>query len=181
MKRRTLVTGIAATGLSLSGAALAQSDSGTPAALDSGTGYAPVDGLQMYYEIRGAGEPLVLLHGAYMHTGAMEPLLAELAKSHQVIAADFQGHGRTADIDRPITYEYLADDVAALMDYLPIDQADIVGYSMGANAGLLLTIRHPEKVRKLVAVSGQYRLDGMYPEVIAGIATLEPEMMMQSP
>jgi pimeloyl-ACP methyl ester carboxylesterase len=116
-----------------------------------------------------------------MHTGAMEPLLSELAKSHLMIAADFQGHGRTADIDRPITYEYLADDVAALMDYLEIEQADVVGYSMGANAGLLLTIRHPEKVRKLVAASGQYRLDGMYPEVIAGIAQIEPQVMMQTP
>jgi pimeloyl-ACP methyl ester carboxylesterase len=181
VKRRTLVAGLAATGLSLTGSALAQTDSGTPAEQNPGTGYAPINGLQMYYELRGAGEPLVLLHGAYMHTGAMEPLLSELARTHQVIAADFQGHGRTADIDRPITYEHLADDIAALMDYLGVGQADVVGYSMGASTGLLLTLRHPEKVRKLVAASGQYRLDGMYPEVISMIAQITPEMFIQSP
>ena len=196
MKRRTLVAGIAASGLSLTGPALAQTDSGTPAVTstgqNAGSGYAPVNGLQMYYEIHGktppssgggpgAEVPLVLLHGAYMHIGAMEPLLSELARTHQVIATDFQGHGRTADIDRPITYENLADDVAALMDYLEIDQADVVGYSMGANTGLLLTIRHPEKVRKLVSASGQYRLDGMYPEVLSTIAQIDPGAMMQTP
>jgi pimeloyl-ACP methyl ester carboxylesterase len=116
-----------------------------------------------------------------MHTGAMAPLTTELARTHQVIAADFQGHGRTADIDRPITYDNLAADVAALMDYLHLDQADVVGYSMGANTALLLTIQYPEKVRKLVAISGQYRLDGMYPEVLAVIAQIEPEGMMQMP
>ena len=130
----------------------------------SQTGYAPVNGLQMYYEIHGSGGiPLVLLHGAYMSTDAMAPMLLPLVKSRQVIATDFQGHGRTADVDRPIKYEQLADDVAALMEYLNLEQADIVGYSMGGGTGLQLAMRHPELVRKLVAASGQYRLDGMYP------------------
>jgi len=135
----------------------------------------------MYYEVHGQGRPLVLLHGAYMFTGAMEPILSELAKTHQVIAFDFQGHGRTADIDRPITYENLADDTAALMDYLGVEQADVFGFSMGASTGLRLTLRHPEKVRKLVAASGQYRLDGMYPEVVSMIAQITPEVFIQSP
>jgi len=169
--------------------AVAQSDasatpaSGAEALTDKNvlTGYAPVNGLQMYYEVHGQGQPLVMLHGAYMFTGGMEPLLSELAKTHQVIAFDFQGHGRTADIDRPITYENLADDTAALMDHLGIAQADLFGFSMGASTGLQVTLRHPEKVRKLVAASGQYRLDGMYPEVVAMIATITPEAFMQSP
>jgi pimeloyl-ACP methyl ester carboxylesterase len=146
------------------------------------TGYAPVNGLNMYYEIHGSGGvPVVLLHGAYMSTGMMEFLLSGLANTRQVIAVDLQGHGRTADVDRPITYEQMAEDVAALMEHLGIAQADIVGYSMGGSIALLLAMRHPERVRKVVAVSGQYRLDGLYPEVIAGIADFTLENMMTTP
>ena len=146
------------------------------------TGYASVNGLNLYYEIHGSGGvPVVLLHGAYMSTGAMQPLLSDLAKSRQIIAVDLQGHGRTADIDRPLQYEQMADDVAALLEHLGISQADIVGYSMGGNVALQLAIRHPDLVRKLVVASGQYRLDGMYPEVIAGIAELTPEIMRGTP
>src|SRR4051812_20946343 len=185
MKRRTFVALGSAAGASLAAPRLAgaQSDTNaTPASeAEVQTGYAPVNGLQMYYEVHGQGRPLVLLHGAYMFTGAMEPILSELAKTHQVIAFDFQGHGRTADIDRPITYENLADDTAALMDYLGVEQADVFGFSMGASTGLRLTLRHPEKVRKLVAASGQYRLDGMYPEVVSMIAQITPEVFIQSP
>jgi pimeloyl-ACP methyl ester carboxylesterase len=136
----------------------------------------------MYYEIHGEGEPLVLLHGAYMTIEGMAPLLGPLASYRQVIAPELQGHGRTADVDRPITYEGMADDTAALLDRLEIERADIVGFSMGAGVGLQLAIRHPERVRKLVAMSAGYRLDGMYPEVIAGIATNStPELMMGTP
>ncbi len=146
------------------------------------TGYAPVNGLQMYYEIHGSGGvPVVLLHGAYMAIGGMGALLSELAKTRQVIAVEFQGHGHTADIDRPLQYEQMADDVAALMGHLGIDNADIVGYSMGGNVALQLAIRHPDLVRKIVSASSQFRLDGMYPEVIAGIAELTPEIMMGTP
>ncbi|MCD6031845.1 MAG: alpha/beta hydrolase fold protein [Thermomicrobiales bacterium] len=193
MRRRTFVATIAATGASLaaSSSLLAQSDAGTPVATRDGddkpdtapqTGYASVNGLNLYYEIHGSGGvPVVLLHGAYMSTGAMQPLLSDLAKSRQIIAVDLQGHGRTADIDRPLQYEQMADDVAALMEHLGISQADIVGYSMGGNVALQLAIRHPDLVRKLVVASGQYRLDGMYPEVIAGIAELTPEIMRGTP
>ena len=193
MRRRTFVATIAATGASLaaSSSLLAQSDAGTPVATRDGddmtdtapqTGYASVNGLNLYYEIHGSGGvPVVLLHGAYMSTGAMQPLLSDLAKSRQIIAVDLQGHGRTADIDRPLQYEQMADDVAALLEHLDISQADIVGYSMGGNVALQLAIRHPDLVRKLVVASGQYRLDGMYPEVIAGIAELTPEIMRGTP
>src|SRR6186997_1602670 len=97
------------------------------------TGYAPVNGLKMYYEIHGGGEPVVLLHGAFMAiSGDWNDWINELAKTRKVIAVDMQGHGRTGDIKRDITYENLSDDVAALLDYLKIERADIVGYSLGA-------------------------------------------------
>src|ERR1700738_4226936 len=93
------------------------------------TGYAPVNGLKMYYEIHGSGEPVVLLHGAFMAiTGDWNDWINELAKTRKVIAVEMQGHGRTADINRDITFENLSDDVAAPLDYLKIERADIVGY-----------------------------------------------------
>jgi pimeloyl-ACP methyl ester carboxylesterase len=145
------------------------------------TGYAPVNDLQMYYEIHGdGGVPVVLLHGAYMNTAAMGFLFG-LAETRQVIVADLQGHGRTADADRPLSYEQMADDVDALMAHLGIAQADIVGYSMGGGVALQLAARHPERVRKVVAASAGYRLDGMYPEVIAGIAEITPEVFIGTP
>jgi len=194
MKGRTLVVSVAASGASLALAepGLAKTDAGTATPSGEGndvsassveTSYAPVNGLNMYYEIHGSGGvPVVLLHGAYMHTGMMEFLLSGLANTRQVIAVDLQGHGRTADIDRPITYEQMANDVAALMERLDVSQADIAGYSMGGSVALQVAMRHPERVRKLVVASGQYRLDGLYPEVIAGIATNStPEIMMGTP
>ena len=135
------------------------------------TGYAPVNGLSMYYEIHGSGDqPLVLLHGAYGVIGMFGQLLTELAKTRQVIVTELQGHGRTADIDRPIRYEQMADDVAALLQHLGIESADVFGYSMGAAVALQVAIRHPEHVRKLVVASGSYKSEGMYPEVLAGIS-----------
>ncbi len=190
MKRRTFVASVAASGASLALAegGLAQTDAGTatPATVASDTtprsGYAPVNGLQMYYEIHGSGGvPIVLLHGSYMSTGGMEFLLSGLAKTRQVIATDFQGHGRTADVDRPIEYGQMADDVAALMEHLGIAQADIVGYSMGGATGLRLAIDRPELVRKLVAISAHYRLDSIYPEVLAGIREVTPAIMLGTP
>src|SRR4051794_12757113 len=109
------------------------------------TGYAPVNDLNAYFEIHGEGEPLVLLHGAYMNLDGMAPLLRPLAEHRQVIALELQGHGRTADADRPITYEGTADDTAGVMTHLGIERADVVGYSMGAGVGLQLAIRHPER------------------------------------
>ncbi len=129
------------------------------------TGYAPVNGLKMYYEIHGRGEPVVLLHGAFMAiTDDWRLWINELAKTRKVIAVEMQGHGRTADIKRDITYENLSDDVAALMDYLKIPKADIVGYSLGAGAAMMTAIRHPEKVRKVVSISAPIRRDGWVKE-----------------
>ncbi len=112
--------------------------------------------MQMYYEVSGAGDPLVILHGAYMNIPTMGDIVGRLAETHKVYALEFQGHGRTNDIDRPITYQNLADDVAAFMDAVGLEKAGVFGYSMGSAAGLQLAIRHPEKVDQLVAASVAY-------------------------
>lgn len=122
------------------------------------TGYAPVNGLKMYYEVHGSGEPIVLLHGSFMTiTLNWNEWIPELAKTRKVIAIEMQGHGRTADIDRDISDDLLADDVAAVLDHLKIKQADLLGYSMGAGVALQSAIRHPDKVRKVVSISGVLR------------------------
>jgi pimeloyl-ACP methyl ester carboxylesterase len=145
-------------------------------------GYAPVNGLKMYYEVYGKGEPLVLLHGAYSAIpSSFERLIPELSKSRQVIAVELQGHGRTADIDRPITYEQMADDVAALLGFLKKGKADIFGYSMGSGVALQVGLRHPELVRKLVLAAPSYKSDGMYKEMWDMIPTLTPEMFDNTP
>ena len=119
------------------------------------TGYCPVNGLKMYYEIHGAGEPIVLLHGAYMTIeGPIRQMIEVLKKNRQVIVVELQGHGRTADINRDITYEGMADDVAAFLKYMRIESADIFGYSMGACTAMQLAFRHSQVAKKLVLVSG---------------------------
>jgi len=129
------------------------------------TGYAPVNGLKMYYEIQGSGEPVVLLHGAFMAiTDDWRVWISELSKTRKVIAVEMQGHGRTADIKRDLSYENLADDVAGLLDYLKIERADIIGYSLGGGVAMLCAIRHPEKVRKVVSISAPYARDGWVKE-----------------
>jgi pimeloyl-ACP methyl ester carboxylesterase len=113
--------------------------------------YAAVNGLRMYYEIHGTGRPLVLLHGGF----GWATVYPALAQDRQVIAVEQQGHGHTADIDRPLTYEQMADDTAALLEELKIEQADFFGYSMGGTVGLAVAIRHPKLVRKL-AINGSH-------------------------
>ena len=140
-----------------------------------------VNGMRMYYEVSGQGDPLVVLHGAYMNIPAMGTIIPRLAETHQVYAIEMQGHGRTADIDRPITYENLADDVAAFMDAVGFNRADVFGYSMGAAAGLQLAIRHPEKVDQLIAASVSYDESGWQPEMVAMIPQMSPEMFVGSP
>ncbi|MGH7695060.1 MAG: alpha/beta fold hydrolase [Gemmatimonadaceae bacterium] len=140
-----------------------------------------VRGMQMYYEVSGSGEPLVVLHGAYMNILSMGAIIPKLAQTHKVYAVELQGHGRTTDIDRPITYPNLADDVAAFMDAVRLTRADVFGYSMGAGAGLQLAIRHPSKVNKLVAASGQYDAEGWQPEFKAAIPQMTVEMIVQMP
>jgi pimeloyl-ACP methyl ester carboxylesterase len=145
------------------------------------SGYASVNGLNMYYETHGTGQPLVVLHGAFMTIGTMGELVPELAKARQAIAVELQGHGHTADIDRPLSYEQMADDVAALLRYLEIEEADVFGYSMGGGVALQVAIRHPEVVRKLVAASASYTSDGLYPEVLSTIETITPELFAGTP
>ena len=130
------------------------------------TGYAPVNGLRMYYEVRGTGRPLVLLHGGLMTIEAsFGPLLPVLAAERQVIAAELQGHGRTADIDRDLELRYLADDVAALLDHLGIDRADVLGFSLGGGVALQLALDYPGRVGRLILVSVSYAADGYHQEI----------------
>jgi pimeloyl-ACP methyl ester carboxylesterase len=144
-------------------------------------GYAPVNGLQMYYEIHGEGEPLLLLHGAFGTIELWGPILETLAANRQVYAVEFQGHGHTADIDRPLTCEQLADDTAAFMRHLGIAQADVFGYSLGGVVALGLAIANPDLVRTLVVIGANYNNDGLYPESLAAIQSLTPEMFAGSP
>ena len=146
------------------------------------TGYLPVSGLQMYYEIHGTGQPLVLLHGAFSAIGtSFEHVLPGLAKTRQVVGLELQGHGHTADIDRPLTLEALADDVAAAIDQLGLGSADIFGYSTGAAIALHLVLRHPDAVRKLVLASVTFNMAGVHPGLMEGLGEMTPEMMHGSP
>jgi pimeloyl-ACP methyl ester carboxylesterase len=148
------------------------------------TGYAPVNGLSMYYEIHGSGEPLILLHGGFGLTGMFGEMLPQLAERRQVIAVDLQAHGRTADIDRPLSLEAMGDDVAALIRYLGFERADVMGFSMGAGAALRTAIQHPEAVRKLVVVSLPFKRTAWYAEVRAGMDQIDAsaaEFMKESP
>jgi pimeloyl-ACP methyl ester carboxylesterase len=140
-----------------------------------------VNGMQMYYETSGQGDPLIVLHGAYMNIPSMGAIIPKLAETHKVYALELQGHGRTNDIDRPITYPNLADDVAAFMDAVGLEKADVFGYSMGAAAGLQLAIRHPQKVNRLIIASGSYDARGWQPEFTAFVPTMKREMFVGTP
>jgi pimeloyl-ACP methyl ester carboxylesterase len=158
-----------------------------PRGAGAGTGsgrYAAVNGIKLYYEIHGSGRPLVLLHGGL---GAIEMFgsnLPALARSRQVIAVDLQGHGRTADIDRPLSVEVMADDIAALIKSLGIERSDIMGYSLGGGVALQTAIRHPEVVSKLVVVSTPFRRNAFYPDILAQqgqVTAAAAEGMKQTP
>jgi pimeloyl-ACP methyl ester carboxylesterase len=146
------------------------------------SGYAPVNGLQMYYEIHGSGRPLVLLHG---NLSTIEVdfggILPSLARARQVIAVEQQAHGHTADIDRPLSIQNWADDTAALLRHLGIDNADFFGYSSGSAVAMELAIQRPELVRKLAVASFAYKLDGLHPGLLEGIAGLTPEALAGTP
>ena len=148
---------------------------------DARTGYAPVSGLRMYYEVHGEGRPTLLLHGAYMTIEMLQPLLSGLARTRQIIAVEQQGHGRTADIDRPITYEQMADDTAALIRHLGLEAADVIGYSLGGGVALQLAIRHGELVRKLVLASAGFSSDAMPEVALEMFPSITPEMFAGSP
>jgi pimeloyl-ACP methyl ester carboxylesterase len=140
-----------------------------------------VNGMQMYYETSGEGAPLIVLHGAYMNIPTMGEIIPLLARSRKVIAVEMQGHGRTTDIDRPITYPKLADDIAAFMDVIDVEKADVFGYSMGAAVGLQLAIRYPEKVDRAALVSIAYDFQGWHPDYRAFVPQIVPELFVGTP
>jgi pimeloyl-ACP methyl ester carboxylesterase len=145
-------------------------------------GYAPVNGLKMYYEVHGTGDPVVLLHGAYMTIpGNWTGWIGELSKTRKVIAVEMQGHGRTADINRDLSFENLSDDVVALLDHLKIPSADVIGFSMGGGVAMECAIRHPEKVRKVVSISAVLRHDGWVKEAVDALPKLTAEAFKGSP
>jgi len=146
------------------------------------SGYAPVNGLKMYYEIHGEGKPVVLLHGAFMNIPMnWGEVIPELAKTHQVIAVEMQGHGRTNDANRDFAYPQLADDVAGLMKYIKIDSADIIGYSLGGTVAFALAIRHPNMVNRLVIISSVFKMDGWIKSARDLFPTLKPEFFDNTP
>lgn len=145
------------------------------------SGYAPVNGLQMYYERTGDGRPLVLVHGGFGFTGVFAGLVPALAAGRQVVAVELQGHGRTADVDRPFSYEQFGDDLAGLIGYLGLGPADLLGYSLGGGAALQAALRHPDCVRRLVVLSAPAKRQGWYPQDLAGMAAITPEGMGATP
>lgn len=133
----------------------------------TGTGrYAEVNGINLYYETHGSGCPMVLLHGGLGSGEMFGPNLAAFADHHQVILVDLQGHGRTADIDRPLEVPLLADDIGALIEHLGLDRPDVVGFSLGGGVALLTGIRHPDKVGRVVSASANIRRSAIYPEML---------------
>jgi pimeloyl-ACP methyl ester carboxylesterase len=146
--------------------------------------YADVNGISLYYEEHGSGPPLVLLHGGLSAASMYAPILPALAKDRRVIAVDLQAHGHTADVDRPLRFETMADDVAALIRHLGLDHADVMGYSLGGATALRTAIQHPARVRRLVVISNPGRRDGWHPESLAGMDQMGSnmaDMLRQSP
>jgi len=135
---------------------------------DQATGkYAAVNGLNLYYETHGSGRPLILLHGGLMRGELFGPVIPLLAQHHQVIVPDLQGHGRTADIERPIDTRLMADDIAALIDHLELERPDLLGYSLGGGVALQTAVKYPDKIRRLVIVSANITRDAIPPEMLA--------------
>jgi pimeloyl-ACP methyl ester carboxylesterase len=169
-----------------SGEQPAQSASTSPArAAPAKTGYADVEGGRIHYQVYGdlaSGKtPLLVLHGTFMSGDAMMPVFEPFAATRPVIAIDQRGHGRSGDIPGPVTYEMLADDAAGVLMALKVPSADVLGYSMGGTAALIMAVRHPEKVGKQIIISGASRRDGWYPVVVQSMAKMTPEMFTGTP
>jgi pimeloyl-ACP methyl ester carboxylesterase len=146
--------------------------------------YAEVNGINLYFETHGAGRPLILLHGGLGSGEMFGPVLPALAERHQVIAVDLQGHGRTADIDRPIDVRLMAGDIAALIEHLGLDRPDLVGYSLGGGVALQTAAKYPAMAGRLVVVSANIRRDAIYPEMLAQqgqVSAAAAEFMKDTP
>jgi pimeloyl-ACP methyl ester carboxylesterase len=146
--------------------------------------YADVNGVHLYYETQGEGRPLILLHGGLMSSEMFGPLLPALADHHRVIAVDLQGHGRTADVDRPMDPALMADDIAALIDHLGLEKPDIVGYSLGGGVAFHVAFKYPEKVNRLVSASANIRRSAIYPEMLeqqGQVSGAAAEFMKETP
>jgi pimeloyl-ACP methyl ester carboxylesterase len=184
--KKTIVT-VLVTGLVLGYGFAAHRPGAEPVNAQDDTGegnYASVNGLELYYEIHGSGQPLILLHGGLGGIVEFSQLLPALAETRQVIAVELQAHGRTADIDRPLSFEFMADDIAALIENLGLEKADILGFSLGGGVALRTAIDHPEVVNKLVLVSTAYRRAGIRPEFLAGMSGMNADaaqMMLETP
>ena len=148
----------------------------------SSSGYAPGNGINVYYEIYGEGRPLVLLHGAFytidLNWGQLIP---ELSKTRKVIAIEMQGHGHTPYSDRELSITNLATDVEKVMDFLKIDSADVAGYSMGGSVAYQFAVQSPKRLRKLVIISSTYKTNGWLPVVNGGFKDLKPELFDNTP
>ncbi|HEX8021167.1 alpha/beta hydrolase [Mucilaginibacter sp.] len=146
------------------------------------SGYAPVNGIKVYYEVYGEGRPIVLLHGAFMTIEAnWGQMIPELSKTRKVIAIELQGHGHTQYSDRKFALTTLASDVEGVMAHLKIDSADIVGYSMGGSVAYQFAIQSPKRLKKLVIISSTYKSSGWAPEVTGAFKTLKPDVFTNSP
>ena len=137
--------------------------------------YADVNGIHLYYEAHGSGRPLILLHGGLGSGEMFGPVLPMLAAEHEVIAVDLQGHGRTADIERPLRADLMAGDIAALITHLGLEKADLFGYSLGGGVAFWTAVQHPELVDRLVMVSAHVRRDAIYPAMLGEQAKVGPE------
>ncbi|MDB5561993.1 MAG: alpha/beta hydrolase [Hyphomicrobiales bacterium] len=150
----------------------------------SKSGYAPVNGVEVYYAVYGTGKPLILLHGGLGAIEMLGPVLTELAKTHQVIGVDLQAHGRTLPFDRPMSFEAMAGDIAGLVKFLGCDKADIMGYSLGGGVALRTAIDHPEVVDRLVLVSTPYAFAGWHDYNQQGMKQMSSQLaepMKQTP
>jgi pimeloyl-ACP methyl ester carboxylesterase len=186
MLRRTLlaVTATAALASVLPASAQTQTE-GTSMPTPSKSGYAPVNGVEVYYQVFGEGSPIIVLHGGLMSGSSFAPIMDTLTEHHQVIAIDLQAHGHTLPFDRPMTFEAMAEDVAGIIEHLKLDKPAVIGYSLGATTGLRLAIQHPDLVSKLVHVSAPYSFaEGWHDYNLEGMRSMTGAMaegMMQSP
>jgi pimeloyl-ACP methyl ester carboxylesterase len=169
LKKRTIVMA-AALGFAGTGSGFAQQG--------PETGFAPVNGLEIYYEVHGSEEPLALLHGGVAASEIFAPFMETLTRNRQVILLHLQAHGRTADIERPMASEALGEDVAGVIAHLGLTEVDMLGYSLGGGVALRVAIQHPDLVRKLIVVSAAARSDGQYPEVLAAFEAMPAQASM---